>query len=243
MGATAIMVDSREPAWVQGLTFGGVPRTITPLDEGDCLVATESNDLLLIERKTPADLLGSIKDGRIFVQAAAMASKTRWSYVVITGGLQHGAGGALITDRGQTGWSFASVTGALLAIQELGVFVTFSAGDTDYEHCVLRLANRDRSKETRLEPVKAALILSVQEQVVASLPGVGAERARTVLDAAGGSPAVAISLLSDRSSVWPGINEGVKRMVRNALKLAENELLIVTSNSDGQEVVEIVKEH
>ena len=82
MTLKAVILDSREPVWVQELNFG-VPKSITALPSGDAWLATEDTTLVC-ERKTLADLLASIRDGRLFTQAAAMVQQSVWSYEVVT---------------------------------------------------------------------------------------------------------------------------------------------------------------
>jgi ERCC4-type nuclease len=235
---TAIMVDSREPEWVQHLTFAGISKVVTLLDHGDVMAATDDGNMLLIERKTPNDFLGSLRDGRLLPQLAEMLDTTRWAYLVVTGELLRGQNGNVITDRGETGWSWASVQGTLLTIQEMGVFVVFAGGDSDYESCVLRIGSRDRKPNLLLEPAKFPKILSAQEAIVASLPGIGVERVKLILDYCG-TPAWAMVALTDLSTEIPGIPKNVKSKVRAALKLAENEQLAITLDENDMEKVVI----
>ena len=51
MGITAVVIDSREPEWVQNLKFGGVPTTVATLDFGDLHVLCDDDTTLIIERK------------------------------------------------------------------------------------------------------------------------------------------------------------------------------------------------
>lgn len=224
---TAIMIDSREPEWVQHLQFGGVPTAVTALDSGDLFATTDDGNMILIERKTPTDFLNTLRENRLFGQLANMLDKTRWAYLVITGELQRGANGKVCADGRDTGWCWSSVQGALLTAQEMGIFVTFAGGDTDYEDCVLRIGKRDRKPDLILEPPKFPKILSVQEAVVASLPGIGIERLKLVLDYCG-TPAWALVALTDPTSEIPGIPRNVKTKVRNALKLNDNEQIAIT---------------
>ena len=54
---------------------------INTLKTGDFLI----NDLLLVERKTFKDFVTSIKDGRIFKQAARLASDSNRSVIILEG--------------------------------------------------------------------------------------------------------------------------------------------------------------
>ena len=51
------------------------------LKVGDFLVANQ----LLVERKTIKDLVASIKDGRIFQQAARLTSSSKYSMIILEG--------------------------------------------------------------------------------------------------------------------------------------------------------------
>ena len=82
MSLKAVVIDSREPQWVRDLDFG-VSSSVIALPIGDCWLATEDTTLVC-ERKTLADLLASIRDGRLFTQAAAMVTQSIWSYEVVT---------------------------------------------------------------------------------------------------------------------------------------------------------------
>jgi ERCC4-type nuclease len=238
MTATAILVDAREPQVIQNLKFNGTPTVVQMLEHGDCMVATDDGAIVLIERKTSGDLLNSLGDGRLFVQLSEMLSITRYSYLVITGELQRGSNGNVVSDRGNTGWSWASVQGALLTAQEMGIFVTFAGGE-DYETCVLRLAAREHKEDLVVLPAKLPRTLTAGEAIIAALPGIGPERMKAVLDACG-SPAWALVALTDSTSEIQGIPHNVKIRVRGALKLQDAEQLGVMTNDRWDEVLKVV---
>jgi ERCC4-type nuclease len=235
---TGIFVDTREPPWVQALTFEGIPTLVTFLEHGDCMAATDDGKMLLIERKTPDDFLGSLRDQRLFPQLTEMLDQTRWAYLMITGDFQRGPNGHAVTERGNTGWDWNAIQGALLTIQEMGIFIIHSAGDTDYEQCILRLGKRDRKPDLLLAPPKFPKILSAQEAIVCSLPGIGTERLQAVM-AYCGTPAWALVALTDMDTEIPGVGPGVKRKIRNALKLADNEQIAISLNEMDNEVLTI----
>ncbi len=225
---TAVMIDQREPPWVQELTFGGADKVVTLLDQGDLLVACADGNLLCIERKTPDDFLSSLSDGRLLNQAGAMGQNiNQWSYLIVTGELQRSSDGKVITPRGVTGWNWGSVQGALLTVQELGVHVIHAGNDQDFERVVLSLAGRNRVS-VPLWPTRPAKWLAPGEQVLASLPGIGMERLSAVLDAYG-TPAQALCYLSDekQNGHVPGIGTQTRQAIRQALKLATGESLMV----------------
>ena len=77
MAIASVIIDSREPDWVQRLDFG-VPAAVTALDAGDLWVATTDAQTLIIERKTPTDLLNTIKADRLFQQVIGMRQRSQW---------------------------------------------------------------------------------------------------------------------------------------------------------------------
>jgi ERCC4-type nuclease len=231
MSISAVMIDQREPEWVKQLTFGGAATSVTLLDEGDLLVACDDGNLLCIERKTPDDLLASIQDGRLLDQAARLTRQSVWAYLIVTGELQRSHDGKVITPRGATGWSWGSVQGALLTVQELGAFVIHAGNDQEYEKVVLSLAKRNRER-VPLWPARTEKWLSHGEQVIASLPGIGMERLEAVLHAYQ-TPAQALCYLTDSNlnGHVPGIGTQTRKAIRQALKLPEGESLMVVSDT------------
>ncbi len=192
-----------------------------------------------MERKTSTDLLSSLSDERLWHQLAAMRAKSEWSYLVITGTLQPSGAGTTITDRGETGWKWASVQGALIRAQECGVVVVHTASDADYEGTVLRLCGRTRSPELVLKPVRTPAVLSPGEQVLASLPGIGLDKAQALL-AGLDTAAWALAELTDMRSKTvrglhgevKGIGDVTKRRVRQALGVPDEGRLVLVNNND-----------
>lgn len=227
MAINAILIDSREPEWVQELKFGNAPKMVTALEFGDVWATTGTGDLIVIERKTPSDLLGSIKDGRIFPQVQGMKGKSKWCYVVITGQITPARNGKAIAEERVTGWDYRSVMGAILSIQEAGAGVLFCNGDADFETTVTTLCNRNRDAEKIIEPRQESRLMSTGEVMLTALPGIGIERAKRLLEEFNNQPALALAWLTwvhpDKSYDIEGIGAGTKRAIRLALKLGENE--------------------
>ena len=226
MSIVAAMIDSREPAWVQRLTFGGAMCSVAALDYGDVLATTDDGAMVAVERKTASDLLGSLADGRLWPQLAGMRKLTPWCYLVVTGRLAPSANGYVTTDRGVSKWTWASVQGALIQAQELGAIVVQAAGHTDFEPTVLQLSGRDHAEAVRLRPLKEATVLSAGEKVLCALPGIGLERAQAIMDHCGRAAwALAFLTMLDSDEKVPGVGLGVKRKIRKALGLQDNETL------------------
>jgi len=235
MSIVAAIVDQREPAWVQALTFGGAMVATSLLDAGDLLATCDDGVLLAIERKTPGDLLNSIREDRLWPQLTGIRALSRWAYLLITGDLWAGPDGKVVADGRATGWTWAAIQGALLQAQEIGVFVVFATGDDDYEAAVLRLAARSHRPEMLVPPARESRILSPAEQILCSLPGVGLERVQALVEHCS-SPAWALSYLTclSASDPIPGIGLGTKRAIRKALGLADDQELAVVIAETGQ---------
>lgn len=220
------MIDQREPDGIKALTFGGAPTIVTLLDTGDVHVVCDDDTLILVERKTGGDFLNSLKDDRVFRQCADMRHVTPWAYLVITGEFQRGPGGKVITDR-DTGWSYNAVQGALLTIQELGVFVTFAAGETDFEGCILRLAARSHEPEKLLPPERPGVALSLAEQFLCGLPNIGPERAAHLMDYCHTAKMALIALTG--TDKIDGIPSNVQTNARRVLGMTDGEVMCATT--------------
>ena len=232
---TGILIDNREPSHILNLKFGGVPSSRIQLDCGDLWASTDDGEMLIIERKTPSDLLGSIKDGRLFSQVAAMREKSKWCYVMVTGALTHTLDGHVITDNRTTGWRFDDVMGALLTVQELGVSLIHCQSDSHYEEAVIRLARRDRKATKPIEPRTQAHVLTDAEKILTSLPGIGLERAGLLLGEFG-SAAYAIAWLTWLNT-WAeisGLGDGTKNNVRRALGLKGEEWIAILDTEKAE---------
>lgn len=229
MGLVAIQTDSREPAWVKDLSFGGVPVIVTLLEAGDLLAATDDGQLLAVERKASGDLLNTLRDDRLFPQISRLREISPWAYLVVTGDLRPGPGGKTFVDGRETGWAWASVQGALCTVQELGVCVVQVGSDYDYEATIIRLANRSRDG-IRVAPARDVSIMGEAEMILSSLPGIGAEKAAVLLRECGDAH-TALHYLTVWERHWihapvPGIGDGTRRRVRKALGLPEELFLM-----------------
>lgn len=221
----SVIIDNREPRHIKSLSFGGVSTSIAQLEAGDIWAATGDDKLLVVERKTGSDLLKTIREQRLFPQAAKMIEVSPWAYLVITGDFSRSADGKVRIDRATTGWSWSAVQGALLTVQEMGVGVVYS---DDFEQAVIRLGKRDRS-EVRIGPPRAAIILSDGEALLGALPGIGEERVNALLQYTG-TPAWALVYLTEigaTDGAVSGIGDVTKAKVRRALGLRHNEQMSI----------------
>lgn len=251
---TAVMIDTREPEWVKNLKFGGLPVMVNKLEMGDVWGVTDDGHTLMIERKTPDDFLGSLRDERLMPQLARLAEPrqaqqlrgyggpTSWPYLVITDEFKR-AGNKVYTSR-ETGWSWSALQGALLTIQEMGVQIVTCGGDEDFEACVLRLGQRNRAEVMNLLPPRQPVLWGPKEAFIASLPGIGPEKTERILQWAGGSLAHALIGLTDLSLACPveGVGELTRKKISRFLGLNPEQKLDLTMNANDQVVMEISNE-
>ena len=234
MSIASCVIDSREPTYIQSLTFGGVPTAVTALDAGDLLLACDDGALIAVERKTVEDLLGTMREDRLMPQMQRLRQESEWVYLVICGSLSGGNAGRTYANGKETGWSWWSIQGALLTVQELGISIVYVPSEIEYEQAIIRLGNRERGP-VRVRPPREAVLVSEGETILASLPGVGPERAKALLDYCG-SPAWALAYLTDDGWVGPnaaGIGSGIRTKVRLALGL-EDWAILHPMSRDGK---------
>lgn len=242
---TAVMIDNREPEWVKSLKFGGVPVMTTFLDTGDVQAVTDDNHTLIIERKTPDDFLNTLKDDRLFPQLARMTDTrniqqmngrlvTYWPYLVITDVFTADRNGKVITDRGVTGWPFSAVMGALLNVQEMGVFVTFANGQNDFQDCVIRLGKRDRTPEQGILSPRPAKILGPKCDFLAGIRGIEIENSQKILEWSNHNLGDALIGLLDLDIPAP-VPLKVRKGFRALLSLEDNEEYVKINKTEIQQ--------
>jgi ERCC4-type nuclease len=246
MGLLTAVLDSREPKHVldgvqRALRDHHVNSSVATLACGDVQAVGDDGALLCIERKTPSDFLNSLRSGRLYEQLAACHALTPWCYLIVTGDLHFGANdkawyadGSALGYR-ETGWQWSSLQGALLDLQEAGVYVVTVNGEIDYAAAVLRLGNRSRAG-VRVPPPRPFGVVDDDEAILAALPGVGPERARALLRHCG-TVGWALEYLTDATNAGshdavPGVSGGTKRLVNRALGLDEGCCLAIVDDAD-----------
>jgi ERCC4-type nuclease len=225
----SLIVDNREPPWMHRMELDGARVISTQLQCGDVWLTGDDGALLIVERKTASDLVASIADGRLFDQAAAMVQLSPWSYVAIQGTLAVGPQGTTLVDGQPTQWQWSSVQGALQTVQELGVAIIYlSDQPIGFVQFLARLITRDRGN-VRAGGVRKPELLAPGMLALMALPGIGADRAKALLETLAGA-AWALEYLTDtnwQSDHVTGIGDGVRAKVREALSLPEGAKLAV----------------
>ena len=189
---------------------------ITEMSDENCdfHVIGSDDKLLIIERKTAMDFVNSIKDGRLFNQVARAKQITPYVYVVIVGSILPAPRNKTYINGNLTGWDYAAIQGVMLSIQELGASIVFCADENDFLPCMVRLANRSRG-DVIVMPVREAAIFGGAENVLASLPGIGAKKAADLLQHFPnvGSALWFLTDIDDKQTKIPGIAENTKRNI------------------------------
>jgi ERCC4-type nuclease len=240
---TAVMIDSREPAHIQQLKFGGVPTMVAALETGDVQAITDDNCTLVFERKTLSDFLNTLADERLFVQLARMVEPRNtnpcyWPYLIITDPIACDAyGKVIVPERGVTGWPHAAVQGAILSIQELGVHVTWCNGAHDYEDCILRIGKRNRSPVMHIAAPRTAKTLGPKFDFLAGIKGIDVANGQKILDWCDNNLAHALIGLVDLEIPAP-IPFATRKRLRDLLGLQDGEKFELTGTQLTEPIAE-----
>ncbi|MEP9382876.1 ERCC4 domain-containing protein [Nocardioides cheoyonin] len=174
-----VLVDHRErgSGIPEALSAAGLDVRLTDLPVGDYVLGPG----LAVERKGPADLGASIRDGRIFDQAVRLQSAFTQAVLLVEGE--------------PSGIPEAAWRGAVCRLVEDGFTVLHSLDAEDSAAWIVRLAKRARraAPTTRTEgPRRAPRHPSAQAEVMLSVvPGISLTMARSLLAAYGSVAAVA----------------------------------------------------
>lgn len=152
------------PAGLQRL---GARVTVEPLTAGDYRVGGG----VLVERKTVADLHGSLGRGRLWEQIGKIRDEAVSPFLLVEG------------DQLDVGPRHPNaIRGALLAIVELGVAILWSRDPADSALWLHRLAMRHARKTTaRGRSRRAIELVPPGVEILAAVPGVSTQTARALL--------------------------------------------------------------
>lgn len=241
MAISAIMIDQREPDYIQKQFPDAA---ITLLECGDAWIACDDGHILLIERKTSDDLLNSLRDNRLLEQISRLVDnrinqqlqgkpQTHWPYLVITGTLSPDHNGNAFTGR-QTGWAWNAVQGALLTVQEMGCYVMHCPSDAEYAKFIEMLANRKHDDVVDILPQKQPIPVDAKSVFLMGLPGIGLDRTRQILEWSGGILAHAIVGLTDLEIKSP-VGDVTRQKIRAFLGLCERQTIELSLDQKDRE--------
>jgi Fanconi anemia group M protein len=149
----------------------GIDVTIEKMTYGDYII----NDRMTIERKTAADFLLSLIDGRLFKQVGRLKNNTIRPLLFIEGN----------PFRTDLKVSRSAIQGALLSIQTIFYLpiVYTRSGEKSVE--MMQLMARQIEKNTDVMPLRSGYrprkLASRQLYIVQGLPGIGPRRAKRLL--------------------------------------------------------------
>ncbi|MCX8204316.1 MAG: helix-hairpin-helix domain-containing protein [Candidatus Nezhaarchaeota archaeon] len=208
-----VVTDSREELSevVRHLASMNVKVRFEKLEVADYVVSERVG----IERKTVMDLASSIADGRVFEQVEALVEAFQRPVLIIEGSLSE-----LYARRKFTP---AQVQGALAYFIEQGVYVAPCSNPLDTAYFICSLAKREQlySKELGLALLKLRLrrirkkrvgVREAQIALLSSLPGVGFELAKRLLEHFG-SPRRFFKATLDELTAVRGMGESRARKV------------------------------
>lgn len=222
------ILDSYEPPWVQALTFGDVPAKVETLTAGDAWLLVE-DAVIVAERKTFSDLLGSIQDGSLFDQAARMVELSPWCYLVVQGWGRFSAEEERCVTHAHLlkPWPVHRIEGALATVQQMGVVVVrIGALYQDYHAALLWLASRNRG-DVKITVKREAIMQSPGEHILCALPGISEVRAHALLDHCGTVAWALVYLAGEGGGKVPGIGPATKAAAKQALGLRDDEVFVI----------------
>jgi len=206
-GPVHIVVDDRELRC--GIleilaTMESVSVTVERLTCGDYAVGEN----LLFERKILADLAVSIKDGRIFRQGCKLAQSPRRGIIIL-----EGTG----SDLASSGMRREALQGALITLSVfLGIPLLRSQNLQETARLMLYTARQSRSVASGALPrhsIRPRGKRRTQIHILQGLPGVGPERARTLLNEFGSIEAILTASAEELSSI-KGIGTHTAKAIR-----------------------------
>ena len=207
----SVIADDREPAGAVIASLRsrpGVQLQVARLPVGDYLV----DERLLFERKTFLDLVGSIKDGRLFAQGLRLANAAQRGILVLEGRSSDLAGSRMRRE---------AIQGALITLTVfLNLPLLRSRDPEETASLILYAASQADAIASRALPRKGKRPRAktrVQNRILQGMPGIGPRRASRLLERFGTIEAVVSAPLEELSAV-PGIGPETARAIRWAVE-------------------------
>lgn len=200
--------------------------------EETCLAYCEDGALLAIRYLDANEVLNKIPRDNLFALCVALKQRSPWAYFIIGGGLEEANDGKTIAGgQKRDGWHWSAVQGALLSVQELGVAVLHIPDERELGAAVARLGKRDRTTK-RLAPQKTVDAMSVAEDMLLCLPGIGAQLAHRLLADCGENFIWSLIALVNSDCSVPGVGEKTCAKIREALGLLEDQNITLIQPGD-----------
>jgi ERCC4-type nuclease len=197
-----IVVDTRERRDIDSeLTSLGIHVRRERLLIGDYVAGHDA----IVERKTVSDLHRCIVNGRLWLQAGALKSTSRWPYLIVED---------RALDAGPLG--VKQVRGALLNLMERGVRILMTDGVSDTVCWLALLATHDRSSRRVWRPHRIPVRLSGPESLLTAIPGLSPALASVLLKRFGSVHGIA-NARRDQLLDVPGIGLRRAETIKNVL--------------------------
>lgn len=221
----SVLIDAKQPDVLNHLPFDGATPLRVPLAAGSVNLIAHDGALLGIERLPVESLPMAIRRGTLADRAAALRALTPWAYLIIVGELAPLRNGKAVIAGQPSGWDWRSVQGALASVQELGVVVLEAGTDQQFGELLVSLARRERGS-VRVSPLRDVLFTTPAEQLLCSIPGIGEEKAESLL-AEYPSAAWALIALTNPDYAPKGIGPKTIASARAALGLHDSQQLCI----------------
>jgi DNA excision repair protein ERCC-4 len=185
-----------------------VELSIDHLPVGDFVVSGQ----IIFERKRADDFAASLIDGRLFSQAARLVKQPLRSACILEGKTE---------DWKRLGVRREALQGALITLTLIFDLPVFRSIDPNETARILVYASRQFSRLHRAEPAyahraKAKRLKTRRLRLLQSLPGVGPDRARNLLEHFGGVRSCLLAPIEELIEV-PGIGQKTARAIQEVV--------------------------
>ena len=223
MAGEVIIADDREPeSAASRLEAYGFSVAVSRLDAGD--YALFPHDLVvLIERKTISNLLGSLSTKQMVSQAHKLVESSDIAFLLREGAFRRNAGGTLeyyspkdprahASGWVVSGWSWDSFSGMMLDLQLMGIIIDDYPVLGEYPYEIARIATNLYKEDHRwVRERQRPTVLSIDKQYetcvwsLCAFQGVGVDWAQTFLREFGN-----VSTVIDVATKYPALLSEVK---------------------------------
>jgi ERCC4-type nuclease len=206
-----MVADDRERASGIVDQLKKLPNVELPIEHllvGDFLVSGQ----IIFERERADDFATSLIDGRLFPQAARLVKQPLRSACILEGNTE---------DWARLGVRRDALQGALITLSLIFDLPVFRSIDPTETARLLVYASRQFSRLRRAEPayahvVKTKRLKTRRLRLLQSLPGVGPDRARNLLEHFGGVRSCLLATIDQLTSV-PGIGHKTAETIQEVV--------------------------
>jgi ERCC4-type nuclease len=180
-----ILVDSREPVAIASY-MKDVTRVTLP--DGDYVFFSHDGKKVIVERKTPGDLLTSFQTGRFQDQVKRVVGDADYPFLLIEGHMFATKDGFVKFGSQELRWLFTSVQNILVTAQLTGMYMLFSDNNEGTARVIESLYEYFQ-KEEHLSIMRPKVfkifdddVTTVRESIVSMVPGFGPELAKRLIE-------------------------------------------------------------